>query len=198
MLSNEQREQIIARVSQEISPKRLAHVLRVEEQALVLANHYGVNTTACQLAALLHDFAKEWSYKQYEQVVKDYQLDETLLAFGSEILHGPVGACVIESVFGISDETVKRAIAVHTSGDVVMDDVAKVLFIADYIEEGRAFEGVDEARKQAKVSLDSAVSFKLKQTISYLVSQNRCVYPKTVEAYNRWINREMEKKIENK
>lgn len=189
MLSNEKRALIIASLEQQMSKKRLEHVLRVEQKALELASFYDVDITACQLAALLHDLAKEWSMEQYATIVKKFNLSHDMLQFGSEILHGPVAACVIEEWFGVEDERVKNAIASHTIGDSQMDDVAKVLFVADYIEDGRVFDGVETARELAKNSLEEVVVYKLKQTIAYLATSQLPIYPETVVTYNKWITK---------
>lgn len=189
MLSNEKRAFIIASLEQQMSKKRLEHVLRVEQKALELASLYDVDITACQLAALLHDLAKEWSMEQYETIVKKFNLPNSMLQFGSEILHGPVASCIIDEWFGVDDERVKDAIAYHTIGASQMDDVAKVLFVADYIEDGRVFDGVDIARELAKNSLEEVVVYKLKQTIAYLATRQLPIYPETVVTYNKWITK---------
>lgn len=187
MLSNEKRAFIIASLEQKMSKKRLEHVLRVEQKAMELASLYDVDITACQLAALLHDLAKEWSMEEYATIVQKFNLSQDMLQFGSEILHGPVAACVIDEWFGVDDERVKNAIACHTIGDSQMDDVAKVLFVADYIEDGRVFDGVEAARELAKNSLEDAIVYKLKNTIAYLATRQLPIYPKTVVTYNTWI-----------
>lgn len=187
MLTNEKRSFIIASLEQQMSKKRLEHVLRVEQKALELASLYDVDITACQLAALLHDLAKEWTMEQYETVVKKFNLPNHMLQFGSEILHGPVASCVIDEMFDVNDERIQEAIACHTIGASQMDDVAKVLFVADYIEDGRVFDGVEIARELAKNSLEDVILYKLQQTIAYLAKKQLPIYPETIETYNTWI-----------
>ncbi|EFO70737.1 hypothetical protein HMPREF9211_1323 [Lactobacillus iners LactinV 01V1-a] len=62
----------------------------------------------------------------------------------------------------------------------------KIVFVADYIEPGRDFEGVEEARKVAYDNLDEGVGYELAHTLAYLVKQRSKIYPKTVLAYNKW------------
>lgn len=187
-MNHDERERIVNYVCAQMSQKRFQHVLRVEEEAQRLAIHYQIDVEACRYAALLHDVAKEWTHDQYEAIVLDKQLDARLLDYGSEILHGPVGSVVAREMFGVSD-TVAFAIYYHTIGHAEMDDVAKVLFIADYIESGRDFKGVDLAREIAYDNLDKAVAYKLQQTIQFLANKGVVIYPETVVAYNEWINR---------
>ncbi|MBS4761113.1 bis(5'-nucleosyl)-tetraphosphatase (symmetrical) YqeK [Carnobacteriaceae bacterium zg-ZUI252] len=189
MLTNTLRHKIVSTLQGELSSKRYVHVLRVEEKAITLAKQYGVDVAQCQLAALLHDLTKEWTMEQYKEAVEKYQLDGAMLSYGSEILHGPVAACVCGEWFGVTDDVVCEAIAYHTIGKEDMSDVAKVLFVADYIEDGRTFEGVDEARRLANENLDEAIAYKLQQTLAYLANKGLRIYPDTVLAYNAWVNK---------
>lgn len=190
MLSTEKREAIIAYVASQMSQKRFEHTLRVEQMAVYLAEKYAVDVTLCQYAALLHDVAKEWTMAQYEQVVGMFKLNPELMQFGSEICHGPVGAMATLEWYD-HHESVKQAIMQHTIGAVEMDAVAKVLFVADYIEVGRTFDGVEQARLLAEKSLDLAIRYKLKQTITFLAKKGTVIYPETVHAYNSWVNKKL-------
>ena len=50
------------------------------------------------------------------QIVRQYELGNDLLSYGSEILHGPVCAAIMEHEYGINDEEVLMAIKYHTTG----------------------------------------------------------------------------------
>lgn len=186
MIDEKERSLIIETLQTQVSPKRLAHILGVEQKAIALATQYDVDVTACQYAALFHDYAKEWTREQYVEAVEKYHLDKSLLEYGSEILHGPVAACVCAHWFN-DDKRIKDAIYSHATGDTVMNDVAKVLYVADYIEDGRVFKGVDVARELAKqVSLEATIFYKLQQTIIFLAKKGVIIHPKTIMAYNYW------------
>lgn len=191
MLNEQERSRIVSAVEQKISPKRFAHVLRVEQKAIALAKQFEVDIAECQRAALLHDYAKEWTIEAYTDFVYRYHLDSDLLPYGSNLLHGPVGARVAQQEFGVSD-TVAQAIAAHTIGALDMNDVSKVLFIADFIEDGRTFEGVETARQLAQSSLNAGVFYKLQHTLSYLIKQEIKIYPEVLTIYNAWINQKGE------
>lgn len=186
MLTEQERLTLIDAVAQKISPKRLAHVLRVEQKAIELAKKYQVCIAECQRAALLHDYAKEWTTADYTYFVAQQGLDANLLSYGSNLLHGPVGARVAQLEFGVSQQ-VADAISAHTIGALDMSDVSKVLFIADFIEDGRDFDGVEQARAAAEVSLDEGVSYKIKHTLAYLIKQEIKIYPEVLTIYNAWV-----------
>jgi HD superfamily phosphohydrolase YqeK len=59
--------------------------------------------------------------------------------------------------------------------------------VADYIEPGRNFPGVEEAREIALRNLDNAVAYETKHTLLHLVSKEVPIYPKTIETYNKWV-----------
>ena len=70
-----------------------------------------------------------------------------------------------------------------------MSLVEQVLFVADYIEPGRDFEGVEKARELAAESLEKAVQYQIKETIKNLIIEERKIYPKAIDRYNAWITK---------
>lgn len=187
------REAILAEVEKQMKPSRFQHVLRVEACSIQLAEKYGASVEACSLAALLHDYAKEHGAESMKEIVLSEGMESEMTGYGSEIMHGPVGAYYAETVFGIKDEAILDAIRQHTIGGETMTLIGKVLFIADYIESGRAFKGVDEARRLAEDSLDEAAYFKIEKTIIHLVKKELPIYPGTIYVYNSWIQRKVGK-----
>ena len=63
----------------------------------------------------------------------------------------------------------------------------KVIFVADYIEPGRRFPGVDQVRQLAQVDLDQAALQALDNTITFLISRGKKVYPLTFMARNDFV-----------
>ena len=185
------REAILAEVEKQMKPSRFQHVLRVEACSIQLAEKYGAAVEACSLAALLHDFSKEHDPESMKAIVLSEGMDSEMTGYGSEIMHGPVGAYYAKTLFGITDEAILGAIRQHTIGGETMTLIGKVLFIADYIESGRAFKGVDEARRLAEDSLDETAYFKIEKTIIHLVKKELPIYPGTIHVYNSWIQRKV-------
>ena len=187
------REAILAEVEKQMKPSRFQHVLRVEDCAVELAEKYGASVEACSLAALLHDYAKEHDAQSMKAILLSQGMDSEMTDYGSEIMHGPVGAYYAETVFGITDGAILDAIRQHTIGGETMTLIGKILFIADYIESGRSFKGVDEARRLAEISLDEAAYFKIEKTIIHLVKKGLSIYPGTIYVYNSWVQRKVGK-----
>ena len=181
------REELIEEVSARMSKQRFKHVLRVEQSALELAEKYDVDREKSSIAALLHDVAKEEPDSEMRDLVISENLDLDLLQYGSQIWHAPVGAVQARRDFEITDEEILNAIKYHTIGTPDMTDVEKVIFVADYIEPGRDFEGVKKARKLAEKSLERVIQYKIRDTIVDLVARKKKIYPKAIDSYNAWI-----------
>lgn len=181
------REEILEQVSSSTSKKRLKHILGVEKTAIELAELYGEDTEKVSLAALLHDYAKEQAEAEMLDLIISENLDLDLTQYGSAIWHGPVGAILARREFGIEDEEILNAIANHTIGAPTMSLVEQIIFVADYIEPGRDFEGVNKARELAEKSIHEAVRYELKETIQHLLLNNSKIYPKAIDSYNAWV-----------
>lgn len=183
------REAILKEVQTKITPARYGHILRVESCAIALAEKYGADKEACSLAAILHDYAKDVDKDTIKRLVDNGNLQAELLEYGSQIWHGPAGSYYAEKTFGIVDAAILSAISQHTIGGREMTLLSKILFIADYIEEGRTFPGVEEARELAFEDLNQAVIYKITQTLIHLVQKRVKIYPETLFVYNAWINK---------
>lgn len=174
----------LAIVKETLPAKRYQHTLGVMETAISLADKYGVDTKKVELAAIFHDYAKYRSVKEMKAVVKREGLDEKLLTYGKELLHGPVGAFYLCTEVGICDEAVLNGIRYHTTGRARMTLLEKIIYIADYIEPNRNFQGVTEVRMLVEESLDDALIMAIGNTIRFLVARREPVFPDTLAAYN--------------
>lgn len=181
------RELLMQKVQMQMSERRFKHVLGVEETAIALAEKYGASPEKASIAALTHDYAKERSDEEFQLVIRRDGFDLALLKWNNAIWHGIVGADFVQRELGIDDEEILNAIALHTTGAAEMSLLAKIIYVADFIEPGRDFSGVNEAREIALVNLDDAVAYETKHTLAYLIEQGKPIYPKTIETYNKWV-----------
>lgn len=171
---------------EKLPEKRYNHSLRVAETAIKLAEIYDGDTSKAELAGVLHDFCKYDDLGKMYQIVRQYELGNDLLSYGSEILHGPVCAAIMEHEYGINDEEVLMAIKYHTTGRQPMTKTEKLIFIADYIEPGRTIPGVDDIRDMAynQGSLDKTIYEISKRTVLFLIQKDITVYNKTIDCLN--------------
>ncbi|MDR2976760.1 MAG: bis(5'-nucleosyl)-tetraphosphatase (symmetrical) YqeK [Streptococcaceae bacterium] len=181
------RIELLERIQEKVSPSRFQHMLRVEKTAIDLAKRFAGNIYSASLAGILHDYAKDLSDEEFLQLIDKYHLDPELKSWGNAVWHGKVGFLKVKEDFGLDNNEVLHAIQVHTVGTEEMALLDKILFVADYIEPGRDFPGVDEARELAEESLDAAVAFEAMRTIEYLTNQHQPIYPQTLETYNAYL-----------
>ncbi|WP_437272659.1 bis(5'-nucleosyl)-tetraphosphatase (symmetrical) YqeK [Staphylococcus succinus] len=179
-------DQAIDLVKEKLPKKRFNHSLRVAETAVKLADIYDGDKDKVELAGILHDYSKYDDLGSMYQIVQQHNLDSNLLSYGSEILHGPVCAIIMEEQYGIEDEEILLAIKNHTTGRAQMTPTEKLVFVADYIEPGRQTPGVEEIRDLAynQGSLDIAIYEISKRTVLHLISKDINVYDATIACLN--------------
>ncbi|EGK12560.1 bis(5'-nucleosyl)-tetraphosphatase (symmetrical) YqeK [Kroppenstedtia eburnea] len=176
-------------VRKQLPKTRWEHTLRVMETAVELADRFGADREQARLAALLHDYCKFWPRERMEGIIRERGLPRDLLEHHVELWHAPVGAEVVREELGIEDEAVLDAIRYHTTGRPHMSLLDKVIFLADYIEPGRRFPGVEEVRQLARKDLDQAVLKSLDNTLVFLIQRSQKVYPLTLAARNDMVDR---------
>jgi len=178
------REQLIGIVSGQMPAKRWKHVEGVMHTAVELARRYGADPVKADLAALLHDLAKFWPVERQEAVIRENRLNTELLDHDKQLLHAEVAAFISQRDYGVDDPEVLDAIRYHTSGRVGMTPMDKIVCLADYIEPGREFPGVERIRELAEVSLEEALLAGFDSTISFLLEKKKAIFPLTVLARN--------------
>ncbi|SET62003.1 putative HD superfamily hydrolase of NAD metabolism [Oceanobacillus limi] len=178
------RQEVIEIIEPHLTKERFEHTLRVAETAVGLAKMYGESKEKAELASLFHDYAKYRPLDEMERIIKTNYLPKDLLQYHHELWHGPVGSILIEQEYGIVDEEVKSAIYYHTTGRSNMTKLDMIVFVADYIEPGRSFPGLEEVREKAQEDLVQTAWMVSRNTISFLMSKHSRIYPDTFHAYN--------------
>ncbi|MHA6252181.1 bis(5'-nucleosyl)-tetraphosphatase (symmetrical) YqeK [Oceanobacillus sp. CAU 1775] len=174
----------VAAVKAMLSEKRFSHTMRVVEVAESLAKRYNAQVGKVKLAAVFHDYAKEFPLDELKRLILSSDLPKDLLDFHFELWHGPVGAVVVQEKYGIVDEDILSAIRYHTTGKASMSQIDKIIYLADYIEPGRNFPGLTEVRQAANENLDLACWLISRNTLQHLLNKEVTLYPDSVFAYN--------------
>ncbi len=181
------RKELIAKVKEQVSEKRFKHILGVEQAALELARANDYELEKASVAALVHDYAKERSEAEFKALIVQTGLEQDLLNWNNFIWHGVVGAEIIKKELKITDEEILNAVRRHTVGAKEMTMLDQIVYVADYIEPGRDFPGVDQARQLAAESLRAAVEFETKHTLLYLMNNDKTIYPAAILTYNAYV-----------
>lgn len=178
-------EKIMNYLKQNLSEGRLKHSVEVSRTAEALAGQYGSDTEKAGLAGLVHDCARYKSREELVQYIAEegIMLDEAALCI-KELLHGPAAVHICKKEFGIYDGEVLSAVMYHTTGKENMTKLEKIIFLADFIEPGRVFDGVEELRRLALENLDEALLAAFDSSIKYIISKRGHIHKTTVAARN--------------
>lgn len=171
-----------------LSEKRIAHVAGCEGEAVLLAMRYGADADTAAEAAILHDITKKLSYEEHLQLCEKYGIicDKSQLE-NEKLLHAITGAALARDLFGVSDE-VYSAIRYHTTGRPAMTLPEKIIYLADYIEPTRDFEGVELLRELAYEDLDKTMLTALLMSLQEVRSYGVEPHEDTQNAYDWFEN----------
>ncbi len=165
-----------------LKPRRIAHVQGCEQEAVRLARRWGADPDKAAEAAILHDCTKKELLPEQLRLCEKYGIipDETERTNG-KLLHAKTGAAVAAHEFGMCPEVVE-AIRWHTTGRADMTLLEKVMYMADYIEPNRDFEGVEPLRALAYENLDRAMLLGFEMSLEDIRSRGEEPHRDTLDA----------------
>ena len=137
-------------VRSRMDDRRYAHTLGVEAMAVRLGELYlPYKTEELRCAALLHDITKQETLEKQLQYIVEF--DIMIRDFGEltpALLHSMTGAAVISKDFPeYATEDIVSAVRWHTTGRRDMTLFDSLIYLADYIEDGRDFDDCVLLRK---------------------------------------------------
>ena len=147
-----------------------------------LAKLWGEDPEKAAVAGILHDSTKNLSYDEQLILCDKYGIIlDNAQRENPKLLHAITGAALAKDRFGVSEE-ISQAIRWHTTGKPDMNTLEKIIYLADYIEPTRDFEGVERLRELAYEDLDAALALGLEMSLEELRRQNVEPHRDTVEA----------------
>lgn len=169
-----------------LDQKRVPHVAGCEAEAVKLARRWGADEDKAREAAILHDITKKDKLEEQLRLCDKYGivLDDMERVEG-KLLHSKTGAGIAKFEFGCDDE-VCSAIFWHTTGKEDMSLLDKVIYMADYIEPNRDFDGVEELRRLAYSDLDRALEMGFRMSIEDMRDREITPHVRTLGALD-WI-----------
>jgi predicted HD superfamily hydrolase involved in NAD metabolism len=178
-------KQMLNYLYENLKENKLKHSLSVSETAVTLAEKYGENIDKARISGLVHDCAKGMKDEELIKIARDHDIQLDVIHINNpSILHGLVASIIAKEEMGIEDEDMLMAIKYHTTGRKDMSLLEKIIYIADYIEPLRTFDGVEELRGLSNIELDLAVIKSLENAIKYVISQNGLLHTDTIHARN--------------
>ena len=165
-----------------VKPNRVAHILGCRDTAVALAKKWGADETDAARAGLLHDITKALDGPLQLTLCDQYgiALDDFSRQY-PKTLHAHTGALVAQRIFG-ENEAVVSAIRSHTTGKAGMNILEKIIYVADYMEPNRSFDGVEALRDAAFTDIDKAMVMGLEMTIALLNKEGKAISRDSREA----------------
>lgn len=151
-----------------LKPKRIPHVAGCEQEASKLALRWGEDPDDAAEAGILHDITKKLSMDEQLILAEKYGIVfDKFERENIKLTHAITGAALSKELFGVP-ERIYSAIRWHTTGRADMTLLEKIIYIADYIEPTRDFEGVERLRQLAYEDIDSAMALGLRMSLEEL------------------------------
>ena len=172
-----------ALVKGRLSDKRYRHTINVKKMAVALAERWGADPEKAELAALLHDSAKELPKAELLQIFADNAIIANNAAQRpAPIWHGLAAAILCQTQWGVTDPEILSAIRCHTTGKPGMSKLDKILYLADMTSAERDYPGVEDLRKLEFEDLDQAICEALEQSIRFVREGGKPVDPESQAA----------------
>lgn len=170
--------------AEKLSYERFQHSVGVEVLAGELAQKYGLDKYAAQLAAITHDLAKSFSHREQLEMAEKWNLihypeDRE----HPQVIHGRISAYILKDEYEVTNQDIINAVANHTLGRPNMSELEMLIYSADHTEPGRNYDGVDKLRQKLYYDLREGTLACMEHTLSYLRQMDRVVHPLTVLAY---------------
>jgi len=163
-----------------LNPRRYSHVCGTMRAAATLSDLWKQDAQKARIAALLHDCAKCLPLLEQEILSGD----ESGI---SPVYHAFAGAVLAKREYGITDETILRAIRLHTTGDWGMTDFDALIYAADLVEPMRDFPGVEEYRKRVSPDLDGFMRYAIVRVAQLVEKKGKRAHPASNRAI-AWYN----------
>lgn len=182
---NELEERINNDIKEKLSEHRYRHSIGVMKMAEKLTEFYNLDTKKARLIGLVHDIAKEMSMEEIKEYTKKYNIELSELEIqNKELIHSKIGADISKRQYGFDDEMAK-AILYHTTGNPNMDMMAKVIFMADKVEENRVYSDIEERRKLCFENIDKAIIETINYTTKHCIERGEVIHPDSIFTRNK-------------
>lgn len=182
-------EEIEEIVKKTISQKRFLHSQGVAKRAIELASIYGEDIEKARKIGIAHDIAKEMPKEEAILYAKENGIvfDE-IESKEPGLWHSKLGADIAVKKFGFPPD-MAEAITYHTTGNVNMNTMDKIIYIADKTDETRMTIDRKKAVEISNNNLDDGVLYIAKFMIEYSLKKDSLIHPDTINLINQLIRK---------
>ncbi|WP_153986855.1 nicotinate-nucleotide adenylyltransferase [Metamycoplasma hominis] len=135
-----------------LSIPRFKHLRYTAEFSAQLAKRNNFDVELAYRTGFMHDITKEWDINKAYKFLSSYGYNEQNLP--EYMLHQTTAYYWLRDVYKYQNDEALQAIKIHTSLDFKISLLAKILYIADKICEGRKWPGIQKIRELALNNLE--------------------------------------------
>lgn len=180
--------EIIYHLKSKVSKYRFEHTLRVTQTAKELSKIHNLSreiNSKIELASVLHDILKESTPESL--IEEDYSVSlESISLYKNfqPVWHALEAPKYINFKFNIKDTNILDAVKFHCTGNQHLNIVAKIVFIADYIEPLRNLKDRDFLEQISKENINKTISIIVSEIYNNLKSRKQNIHPLTISCYD--------------
>jgi len=180
-------DEIMGWLRSRLSHHRFTHTLNVANEALRLAQNYGLNGDEAYIAGLLHDCCKEIPHDEMLNILKDSDIiNDQAFIDSPKVWHGYAAAEYIRDEFSVHNVEIINAVRYHTTGRGEMSRIEEVIYLADLVSAERSYPGVESLRAKCYRSIEEAMMEALDFMLGEVAKKRLPLLKTTADAYNRY------------
>ena len=180
--ANELLKEIDEDAKKMLSEKRYIHCKNVMKRAVELAKIYGIDENKAMLAGFAHDITKEMPKDEMFKYIEEHNIKiDEFERKNPGLLHGKIAAVFCKEKYEFTED-MQKALEYHTTGEPDMDDLAKIVFIADKTEVGRKNNDWEKIRE--KEGLDALLLYVIDESICYVIKKGKQIRVDTILTRN--------------
>ena len=168
------------------------HVERSRVVGQEIAIRHGVDAVQVDTGIAAHDLARALRGPVLLDEAGRLCLEISLVERHQPLLlHGPVAAAWLNIEDGYRVDSVIEAVEFHTTGVPGMEEVGKVVFLADKLDPWKVERApfLKRVEELSRTDLDAAILHYLDKTIERLLKDGQMVHPTAVEFRNDLLTR---------
>ncbi|WGK68835.1 bis(5'-nucleosyl)-tetraphosphatase (symmetrical) YqeK [Candidatus Haliotispira prima] len=166
-----------------LSKERYEHLVRVWETMREVKQRHGLSVSEekLALAGFGHDIARELPGEVSALLLQQsgVELEPWEREF-KLFCHTKAGILILRECFGVDDEEVFQAVAHHTLGNSGLCQLARLLYIADFLEPKRPFLTDEERENYMAMEFDRTVYEVCRRTAEFLRDSSKPILPPTL------------------
>ncbi len=169
-----------------LDDKRYLHSLHARDFAIELAKSIKYDIKEAAFSALVHDIAKHIANDNKDEarkIIKKYEPQQVNIE--DYKLHQEVGYIILKHIFNIEEE-IAHAVRVHTSLDLELSTLDKIVYLADKLCQGRKYEGIQKDRQLALKDIDLGLKAVIQRTIDFNLAKGVTFTDEQKRIYEKW------------